>query len=215
APRTLSTRTLSAVLCAATALSSATALAAAPDLPGRIYAQSLSLNCWGALDGTWTELEDDGVSESLCWKRDTAPGEDEEVLFKAYGGWHVAKNADCSVTFGMSIALLATAYTDDPAADIAGFKPGTAPLPCSAEPELASVGVSVPTNFIFRNVSDAPRVLYWLNPQGERVEMLTLAPGEGTWYSTDQSHPWVIGEQDGTCVEVFVPTEPGLPAYLR
>ena len=49
-------------------------------------------------------------------------------------------------------------------------------------------------------------MLYWLNYQGRRIYYSSIAPGREVEQSTFATHPWLITNRHGECVEIFVPT---------
>ena len=64
-------------------------------------------------------------------------------------------------------------------------------------------------NLVFANRTRGSVSIYWLDFKGERVWYNTLAPGESYSQQTFVTHPWVILDTDGRCVDQLVATEAG------
>jgi hypothetical protein len=64
-------------------------------------------------------------------------------------------------------------------------------------------------HLVFANHTHGSVSIYWLDFTGERVWYNTLAPGESYSQQTYVTHPWVIVDADGRCLDQLVATEAG------
>lgn len=77
--------------------------------------------------------------------------------------------------------------------------------PVSSERELRSLNSSTPTEFTITDSTRGPIWLYWLNYRGERVRYSSLKPGQTVSQSTFATNPWVVTDQTGRPILLFVP----------
>jgi hypothetical protein len=78
-------------------------------------------------------------------------------------------------------------------------------LPVSMEPRLHSISASTPTTFTITNKLDKPVSMYWLNYQGDRQLYANLEPGQSIGQQTFLTHPWVIVDDEGKAISLFLP----------
>lgn len=78
-------------------------------------------------------------------------------------------------------------------------------LPCAMEGDKASEVFDHPTTLRFQNDSSQQVNVYWLNYSGARVLYAVLAPGVGYDQGTFTSHPWVLTDAAGTCIQMHMP----------
>jgi len=64
-------------------------------------------------------------------------------------------------------------------------------------------------HLVFANHTRGSVSIYWLDFNGERVWYNTLAPGESYSQQTFVTHPWVIVDSDGRCLDHLVATRSG------
>lgn len=64
-------------------------------------------------------------------------------------------------------------------------------------------------HLVFANHARGSVSIYWLDFKGERVLYNTLAPGESYSQQTFVTHPWVILDADGRCLDQLVATAAG------
>ena len=64
-------------------------------------------------------------------------------------------------------------------------------------------------HLVFANHTHGSVSIYWLDFNGDRVWYNTLAPGESYSQQTFVTHPWVIVDADGRCLDQLVATEAG------
>jgi len=79
-------------------------------------------------------------------------------------------------------------------------------LPCATETHKSS-HVGFPhgsTTILFVNSSSATVNVFWLDYQGNRVWYATLLPGDSYIQETYLSHPWVITDESGNCLELHL-----------
>jgi hypothetical protein len=76
---------------------------------------------------------------------------------------------------------------------------------CEIEDKLRSLVGEIGTPITFSNLLPHNIQIYWLNYKGERVRYNELAQGEQYTQRTYISHPWVVADDHGRCIEVVVP----------
>lgn len=86
---------------------------------------------------------------------------------------------------------------------------------CSQEPTLRSIDGSVPTSVQFVDVSSQPVRVYWLNYKGQRVLYHELAAGAQYVQQTYVTHPWVVTDQNGLCLVIYLPVSGPAEAVIR
>ncbi|HEY4058055.1 MAG TPA: hypothetical protein VGM39_15680 [Kofleriaceae bacterium] len=64
-------------------------------------------------------------------------------------------------------------------------------------------------HLVFSNETKGTVTVYWLDFKGERVWYNTLAARESYTQQTFVTHPWVIVDADGRCIEQLVPNAAG------
>ncbi|HEY4177900.1 MAG TPA: hypothetical protein VGM90_13730 [Kofleriaceae bacterium] len=64
-------------------------------------------------------------------------------------------------------------------------------------------------NLVFSNHTKGTVTIYWLDFKGERVWYNTLAPGDSYTQQTYVTHPWVIVDSQGRCLDQLVPNAAG------
>jgi von Hippel-Lindau disease tumor supressor len=79
-----------------------------------------------------------------------------------------------------------------------------APTKCLAEAKLRSVAGTTTTTIAFRNTKQNVLKLYWLNYKGRREFWADIAPEGNLPISTYVAHPWVITDEQGNCISVYV-----------
>lgn len=81
---------------------------------------------------------------------------------------------------------------------------------CGMESTLKSLRYDQALSMTFENRSSFERDLYWLNYTGKRVIYTKLAPGSTYSVNTFVTHPWVITDSSGTCLDIRLP-DPAAP----
>lgn len=84
--------------------------------------------------------------------------------------------------------------------------PKNQPLPCSLEEnQLSNIGKEVlATTIRFENDSLDAVDVYWLDYAGNRVHYANLGPGSFYYQGTYVTHPWVITDEYGACIQVHL-----------
>jgi hypothetical protein len=85
--------------------------------------------------------------------------------------------------------------------------PATASSSCSRESSSRSGASRQPTTISIKNDRSAPVRLYWLDPDGNRKLYATIEPGQTRVQQTYLTHPWIVADLSGTCIELYMPTE--------
>lgn len=83
---------------------------------------------------------------------------------------------------------------------------------CESIGQLRSQHSNNPTNIVFVNQSNGYRVVYWLDFNGTPVQYGALQRGEQLAISSYMTHPWMITDGPGNCVEVVFLLD-GLQVY--
>lgn len=92
------------------------------------------------------------------------------------------------------------------AAPMAQAARGVTPArPCSVEADAQSVTGDNSTTITFVNNSSEPVNIHWINYSGERVLYTTLAPSTSYTQGTYLTHPWVVTDALGTCIQAHMP----------
>lgn len=79
---------------------------------------------------------------------------------------------------------------------------------CQAQPTARSQRSDIPVSVVFRNRTDGYRSLMWIGFDGTPVQYASLNPGETFSVNTYVTHPWMITDGPGNCIEMFMP-QPG------
>lgn len=61
----------------------------------------------------------------------------------------------------------------------------------------------------FVNETETRVTVYWIDFKGTRVFYNSLAPGESYTQQTYVTHPWIVDDDDGRCLELLVPNAAG------
>lgn len=77
---------------------------------------------------------------------------------------------------------------------------------CEEEGELASTEGQQPTEITWDNVSGEVRNAFRLDENGERVDQAVIEPDTQVVQETYVEHPWVVTDDKGSCLMIFVPT---------
>ncbi len=79
---------------------------------------------------------------------------------------------------------------------------------CRMQSSARSERSDIPVNVVFRNLADGYRSVMWIGFDGMPVEYANLNPGETFSVNTYVTHPWMITDGPGNCIEMFMP-QPG------
>jgi hypothetical protein len=83
--------------------------------------------------------------------------------------------------------------------------PHAAPINCSEEPNLRSLGTAYNTWITFTNKGEKTIRVYWLDFEGKRVLYGTLARNQVLRLQTYVTHPWVITDTMDECKAIYMP----------
>jgi von Hippel-Lindau disease tumor supressor len=76
---------------------------------------------------------------------------------------------------------------------------------CESESRLRSLAGDISTHFTFSNTTSDNLSIYWLDYTGKRVKYYDLAKYSQYTQQTYVSHPWVVVNSQGRCIEVVLP----------
>jgi hypothetical protein len=76
---------------------------------------------------------------------------------------------------------------------------------CKYENNLKSLTGASSTSLVFRNESGANISLFWLNYEGKRTFYSNVQNGAQYSLATYISHPWVVVDEQGQCLELVLP----------
>lgn len=89
-------------------------------------------------------------------------------------------------------------------------------LPVSTEKDLRSLRGTDTATFTVTNRLNKTVSVYWLNYQGVRTLYGTLAPGQSLGQQSFITHPWVVVDDQGKPIMLFLPgTEPNKQIDIR
>lgn len=83
---------------------------------------------------------------------------------------------------------------------------------CDAFGSFVSQNSDIPVAVTFTNRSDGYRVLFWIGFDGAPVEYAALSQGQSFSVTTYVTHPWMITDGPGNCLEMFMP-QPGVGQF--
>jgi hypothetical protein len=76
---------------------------------------------------------------------------------------------------------------------------------CSLEAKLNAVASTQPIAVTFQNQTGADITLFWLDYNGHRKAYGTIETGKSRLQQTFVTHPWVVGDSSGKCLEIVMP----------
>jgi hypothetical protein len=79
---------------------------------------------------------------------------------------------------------------------------------CQSESSSRSLNSNTGTTYTITNHTSVTLTLFWLNFQGQRVKYFDLAPGTTKSQGTFVTHPWVVADPHGSCLRLFLVTDP-------
>jgi hypothetical protein len=112
--------------------------------------------------------------------------------------WQLTDAAAASATPSSAISALAPVNNTSAEATGGVFS-------CEHENSLKSLAGSISTTLVFQNVRSKDISLFWLNYGGEREFYYTVRAGAQYSLSTYISHPWVVVDEQGRCLELVLP----------
>ena len=86
------------------------------------------------------------------------------------------------------------------------------PMTCEAYAGARSQNSLVPATVTFDNQTDGYRSVLWLDFDGQPQQMASLNPGESSTINTYLTHPWMITDGPGNCLEIHLP-QPGTTSF--
>jgi hypothetical protein len=88
-------------------------------------------------------------------------------------------------------------------------------LPCSQRGSLRSQHSREPTQVTFVNSSGMYRGIMWIDFQGQFKNYGGLNSGEKKTISTFRTHPWMITDGPGDCIQLVLPAAEPATVTLR
>ena len=86
---------------------------------------------------------------------------------------------------------------------------------CSNEKALNSKEDSRNATMDFQNNSGETRKIYWLDYNGERVLYKIMKENENFYITTYITHPWIITDGSGKCLEIHMPNNKNNKIVIR
>lgn len=83
---------------------------------------------------------------------------------------------------------------------------------CDAFAGNVSINSNIPVTVTFANRTDSYRAILWIGFDGIPVDYAGLASGEEFTIATYVTHPWMITDGPGNCLEMFMP-QPGINRF--
>lgn len=90
----------------------------------------------------------------------------------------------------------------EPAPDNAAL-PDAEALACREVGKLRSEKSASAAKLVFSNQSDSERRITWIDFRGKEQKSIILAPGQENIQQTFLTHPWLVRDADGKCLQVF------------
>jgi hypothetical protein len=87
--------------------------------------------------------------------------------------------------------------------------------PCAERSALRSEKSTEPTSLTFVNQSGMYRAILWIDDKGLPTDRAGLNPGEKTRIDTFRTHPWMITDGPGNCVEIVLPAAEPATVVLK
>jgi hypothetical protein len=84
---------------------------------------------------------------------------------------------------------------------------------CSERANLRSERSDTPAKITFVHYSGPRRDVHWLDYSGQARNMITVKPGQQTTADTFLTHPWMITDASGNCIEIVLPRP--VPSVVR
>ena len=78
-------------------------------------------------------------------------------------------------------------------------------IPCSAAQSLRSQNSAQPTRMTFVNQSGEGRAVLWIDFQGGTKQYAWLNPGQRFSVKTFVTHPWMVTNGPGDCIDIYLP----------
>ncbi len=78
-------------------------------------------------------------------------------------------------------------------------------VPCSAMQSLRSQNSNHPTKMTFVNKTSEGRAILWINFKGQTQQYAWLNPGERFSVNTFLTHPWMVTNGPGDCIDIYMP----------
>lgn len=86
---------------------------------------------------------------------------------------------------------------------------------CRDEKVLNSKTDSRHATMDFKNKSGKTRKIYWLDYNGKRVLYKVMKENESFYITTYITHPWVITDSSGKCLEIHMPNNKNNKIVIR
>jgi VHL beta domain len=90
-----------------------------------------------------------------------------------------------------------------------------ATVACDAEPTLRSTSGDAPVLIRFLNLRAEPVELIWLDYDGKRKSYGLLDAGAARDQRTYLSHPWIVANASGICIDIRIPRAAGYQATIH
>lgn len=84
---------------------------------------------------------------------------------------------------------------------------------CADRASLRSLHYNVPTKITFVQYSGSRRDIHWIDYSGTARNYITIKPGQEVIVDTFLSHPWMITDAAGNCIEIVLPRP--VPSAVR
>jgi hypothetical protein len=78
---------------------------------------------------------------------------------------------------------------------------------CAKQQSLRSQKSSTATSMTFVNKTPAARIVMWIDFNGSPQQFSILGPGQSFNVNTFVTHPWLIVDGPGNCIDIFMPTK--------
>jgi hypothetical protein len=101
--------------------------------------------------------------------------------------------------FGFLLAALMAFAVNAPLPAAAGD------IPCSAQQSLRSQNSNNPTQITFVNNTGEGRAILWIGFDGQTKQYAWLNPGENFTVNTFVTHPWMVTNGPGDCIDIYMP----------
>ncbi len=174
-------------------------------LVAAIFGPGLHAGLWSPAQAQEASTDASLEKEAFEAAKDLGTVEAWEAFLKSFSSGF---RADLAKAYIKKLAEGGPAGNQQSPAD-AGPAPDNAALPdaealaCREVGKLRSEKSASAAKLVFSNQSDSERRITWIDFRGKEQKSIILAPGQENIQQTFLTHPWLVRDADGKCLQVF------------